>query len=126
MQKEHWKEIRHDYVDEDAFCYIDAWEDEIQQGKTIALVDMLSGRVIYYDPLARVDIMAQSVIKEISGEAQKEHPYSVGKLEDLLHNVVNQECKELGSGVNVEQNLKAMGFQKDEMIFFGFPPRLED
>lgn len=124
MQKK-WKKITSDYVDDEAICYIDAWKETEEQGKTIAWVDTLSGRVIYNDPEARTDAQAQEVIEKVVGKAKKEHPYSVERLEDLLKDVINYECEEIGSGVDVQMNLYSMGFTEEEMIFFGYPPCIE-
>lgn len=120
-----WSEIKNEYVDDDAICYIDAWKEGEEQGETIAWVDMLSGRVIYGYPEARIDTQAQEIIKETVKNAKKEHPYSVERLESILKDVVNFECEEMGSGVDVQGNLYSMGFSEEEMIFFGFPPYLE-
>lgn len=124
MQKKREK-ITSDYVDDEAICYIDALKETEEQGKTIAWVDTLSGRVIYNDPEARTDTQAQEVIKKVVDEAKKEHPYSVERLEALLKDVVNYECEEIGSGVDVQMNLYSMGFTEEEMIFFGYPPCIE-
>lgn len=123
--RNYWSEIKCDYVDEDFICYIDAWKKGEEQGQTIAWVDMLSGRVIYGCPEARVDEKAQEVIQETVKKAKKEHPYSGKRLEDILRDVVNFECEELGSGVDVKANLSSMGFSEEEMIFFGFPEFIE-
>lgn len=62
-----WAEIRCDYLDEEnQFWSVDAWEypfDHDGDGKTIAYIDDLSGRVIYTDPIARIDKDAQEVIQ---------------------------------------------------------------
>ena len=59
-----WSEIRCDYIDEtDMFWRVDAWTTS-DEGKVIAYIDDLTGRVIYIDPLARVDSYAQEVIKD--------------------------------------------------------------
>lgn len=124
MQKK-WEEITCDYVDDDAIRYIDAWEKGEGQGKTVAWVDTLSGRVIYGCPEARTDAQAQEIIKETVGKAKQEHPYSLGRLEELLRDIVNFECEDIGSGVDVRMNLLSMGFSEEEMIFFGFPPYID-
>ncbi len=62
-----WQEIRCDYMDEDdRFWTVDAWEtaDDNEEGTVIAYIDDITGRVIYIDPLARVDKYAQEVISE--------------------------------------------------------------
>ena len=124
MQKK-WDEITCNYVDDDEFCYIDAWKNKEEQGETVAWVDMLSGRVIYRCPEARTNTLAQEAIKEIVDKVKKEHPYSVKRLEDILKDVVDFECEEIGSGVDVKSNLSSMGFSEEEMVFFGFPECVE-
>lgn len=65
--KTKWSEIRIEYMDEeDGFWRVDAWQtdDDSEEGKVIALIDDLTGRVIYLEPLARMDEMAQEVIAE--------------------------------------------------------------
>lgn len=61
-----WAEIRCDYCDDDGFWSVDAWRtvNNDEMGEVIAYIDSLTGRVIYRDPLARVDEYAQEVIKE--------------------------------------------------------------
>lgn len=62
-----WKEIVCDYLDEkDLFWRVDAWTDpeEENNGEVIAYIDDLTGRVLYTDPIARVDEKAQEVIKD--------------------------------------------------------------
>ena len=62
-----WAEIRCDYMDEgDRFWSVDAWKtaDDNEEGKVIAYIDDITGRVIYIDPVARVDKYAQEVINE--------------------------------------------------------------
>ena len=61
-----WAEIRCDYCDDDGFWSVDAWRTDNgnEMGNVIAYIDSLTGRVIYTEPLARVDEYAQEVIKE--------------------------------------------------------------
>jgi len=63
----HWGEVKCDYIDEDdLFWRVDAWKsaDDDEEGKVIAYIDDLTGRVIYTDPIARVDEYVQEIIKE--------------------------------------------------------------
>ncbi len=57
------------------------------------------------------------MLKERAG---KNHPYSIERLESILCSVVDYECEE--GPENGRWNLEAMGFDEEEMIFFGFPP----
>lgn len=62
-----WEEVRCDHLDEiDLFWRVDAWktDDDCEEGKVIAYIDDLTGRVLYIDPLARTDELAQEVIME--------------------------------------------------------------
>lgn len=70
-----WSDIRCDYLDEENYFWtVDAWitDDDNEEGKVIAHIDDLTGRVVYNDPLARIDEYAQEIIKnkvkEIKGE----------------------------------------------------------
>ena len=61
-----WKEIRCNHLDEnDLFWRVDAWktENDAEEGEVIAYIDDLTGRVLYADPIARTDELAQEVIK---------------------------------------------------------------
>lgn len=62
-----WAEVRCDHMDEnDYFWRVDAWktDSDTEEGEVIAYIDDITGRVLYHDPLARVDSYAQSVIQE--------------------------------------------------------------
>lgn len=74
--KNHWAEIRTDYED-DFFRRVDAWktDDDNEEGEVIAQVDMLTGRIVYINLLARIDEAAQEAIRSLVDEAKKEHPY---------------------------------------------------
>lgn len=52
------------------------------------------------------------------------YPYTREDLEDLLRGVVNYETEE-PDGLGW-QNLQAMGFNDEDMLFFGMPPYLEE
>lgn len=107
--------------EEDHFCRIHAWKtDNEGEGKTIAIVDMLTGRVIYLNQEARKDPVVQNRIRSVVERAGKNHPYSIERLESILCSVVDYECEE--GPENGRWNLEAMGFDEEEMIFFGFPP----
>lgn len=63
----HWAEIRCDYMDKGTrFWSVDAWKtaDDSEPGTVIAYIDDITGRVIYTEPLARVDKYAQEVIND--------------------------------------------------------------
>lgn len=68
MKKESkWAEIKCDYLCEepdDMFWRVDAWKTDNDEGKVIAYIDDLTGRVVYADPDARFDEYAQAVIKD--------------------------------------------------------------
>lgn len=121
MRKEPvWSEIRSEFINEEGFLCIDAWKtaNDEEEGKVIAYIDTLGGRIIYVDPVARVDENAQEIIQAKSKEYQKEHPFNVDELEVLAKGVVNFESEESAS--DGYQNLEAMGFSQAEIKFFGF------
>ena len=64
--KNHWAEIRTDYED-DFFRRVDAWktDDDNEEGEVIAQVDMLTGRIVYINLLARIDEAAQEAIRSL-------------------------------------------------------------
>ncbi len=84
--RNHWAEIRTDYED-DFFRRVDAWktDDDNEEGEVIAQVDMLTGRIVYINPLARIDEVAQEAIRSLVDEAKKEHPYQSPSLETDKH-----------------------------------------
>ena len=110
----HWAEIRADYIDDtDKFLRIDAWKtgaDE-EEGKVIAYVDTLSGRVIYVDPIARIDAYAQELIKEASEKYKKEHPYDVEALEEML--------KENNIDINQKSSDKTIKSDESQCFYLG-------
>ena len=60
-----WAEIACWYLcEDDKFWRVDAWRtnNDAEEGKVIAYIDDLTGRVLYIDPLASVDAHAQKVI----------------------------------------------------------------
>lgn len=62
-----WMEIRCTHLDtETNFWSVDArkTESDEEEGRVIAYIDDFTGRVIYTEPLARVDSYAQEVIRE--------------------------------------------------------------
>lgn len=68
-----WAEIRCDYLCEDPddmFWRVDAWltHDDWEEGKVIAYIDDMTGRVVYVDPDARWDEYALNVIAEKTDE----------------------------------------------------------
>lgn len=68
-----WSEVRNNFVDDNNYCHIDAWEtaNDDEEGAVIAYVDMSSGNVIYTNPFARRDPLAQEVIQETIKTAKK-------------------------------------------------------
>lgn len=60
-----WSEIHNDF-EYGGFIHIDAWTtaDEMEDGKTIAKINVLTKEVIYLDERARTDEFAQEVIQE--------------------------------------------------------------
>ena len=60
-----WAEIRNNYCD-DEYVYIDAWEtdDDNEEGKVIALINIKTKEVGYIANSARSDDYAQEIINE--------------------------------------------------------------
>lgn len=125
MQKDKkpvWAEIRCDYEDDkEGFWYVDAWktDDDNEEGRVIANIDALSGRVIYRDSLAMIDANAQEIIKAKVEECRKEHPFSVVELEDAIRSVIAYTAEDTeNAGMNMEV-LNRMGISKEIAVFFG-------
>ena len=63
-----WGEIRNDNIDEDkGIATIDACvsDDDNEEGKVIATVDINTGEVTYNDDRAKTDSYAQELINEV-------------------------------------------------------------
>lgn len=60
-----WEEIRNNYSD-DEYVYIDAWEtdDDNEEGKVIAVINIQTKEVAYIVNSARGDDYAQEIINE--------------------------------------------------------------
>jgi hypothetical protein len=61
------KEIRTDFIDDQNLQHIDCWftEDDNEEGKTVAVVDLDSKKVIFFDNAYRFDEGVKSAIKDI-------------------------------------------------------------
>lgn len=68
-----YREIRSDY-EENGEIYIDAWctSNDNEEGRTIAKINVNTGKVTYLDVDARRDTYAQNVIKEVWDSVIKE------------------------------------------------------
>ncbi len=60
-----WSEIRADFED-DGYIFVDGWltENDDEEGKTIAKINIKSDEVMYVDERAKNDSYAQEVISE--------------------------------------------------------------
>lgn len=60
-----WSQISNDFED-NGFVHIDAWttEDDNEEGKVIAKIDMITAEVTYIDERAKTDKNAQEAINE--------------------------------------------------------------
>jgi len=119
-----WSRIESSYG-EDNFCRINAWKTDEGEERmiTAAAVDMVTGRVLKMNPEACRNPAVQKQIDSIVEGAKQIHPYSVERLESILCSVVDYECGEgLDDG---REDLISMGFDEEEMLFFGFPPSIE-
>ena len=90
-----WSELRSDFEDDD-IIYIDAWlsEDDMEDGKTIAKVNVLTGEVDYLDNRAKKNKEAQELIKEainskVIGKIQcminSDYQFTKSQLETVLN-----------------------------------------
>lgn len=64
------KEVRSDHIDDDNICHIDVYysEDENEQGKTVAFVDLDTGKVIYVDNIFRLNDLVSEEITYVLNE----------------------------------------------------------
>lgn len=80
-----WSDIRCDYCNDEGFWTVDAWktlatdEDDGEEGSVIAYIDDLTARVIYIDPIARLDEYAQEIIKQKCEEIEKNNKVFVSE-----------------------------------------------
>jgi hypothetical protein len=63
----YWSQINNEFFDDEGFTLIDAWEteDDNEEGKVIAKIDVTNGNVSYLDERAKTDSLAQENIKEV-------------------------------------------------------------
>lgn len=121
-----YKEVRCNFLnDEDGFWRVDAWktDDDNEEGRTVALIDSTSDRVIYIDPVARYDSRVAEFIKEksvkdvsIKDEAGTITQYfdtAAGKL------VVQIEKEEDVGTDNVFVGIRPIGFENDYIDLVG-------
>ena len=61
-----WGEIRSDFLDDDIILYINAWltDDDNEEGKVIAKMNVQTKEIEYLDDRARTDFYAQEIINE--------------------------------------------------------------
>lgn len=61
------KEVRIDFVDDDNLQHVDCWftEDDNEEGRTVAVVDLDSDKVIFFDNRFRADEKVKEAIQEI-------------------------------------------------------------
>jgi hypothetical protein len=58
-----WSDIYSDFIDDDEI-YIDAYKVNSMEGRTIARIDILTGKVTYLDKRAKTDKFAQEAIQD--------------------------------------------------------------
>ena len=61
-------EIRTDYIDDQNLQHIDCWftDDNSEEGRTVAVLDLDTQKVIFFDNRFRASKKIQKVISEIS------------------------------------------------------------
>ena len=84
-----WADIRCNYIcedEDDMFWRVDAWEtdDDNEEGRVIAYVDDLSGRVVYADPCARWDEEVQEIVAQKQKEIKEKRKVAHSDLWDIL------------------------------------------
>jgi hypothetical protein len=67
-------EIRADYIDEQNYMHIDAWEsdDDNEEGKTIAIICCDTHKVFFIDNTMRDDYWVQETIRAVLLGLEKE------------------------------------------------------
>jgi len=65
--------IRYDYIDDENLQYINVWEtdDENESGKTVAVVDLDTAKVIFFDNSYRMSSEVIEAIRNIKNEIYK-------------------------------------------------------
>ena len=58
-------EIRNDFIDDDNLQHIDCWFGDNEEGKTVAVVDLDTNKVIFFDNGLRGDKEVRNAIEEI-------------------------------------------------------------
>lgn len=60
-------EIRTDYIDDQNLQYIDCWftDDDNEEGKTVAVVDLDTKKIIFFDNGYRLNEKVKEAINEI-------------------------------------------------------------
>jgi hypothetical protein len=63
----YWSQVNNEFFDHDGFVCIDAWEteDDNEEGKVIAKIDVTNGNVTYLDERAKNDSLAKENINEV-------------------------------------------------------------
>jgi len=79
-----WSEIRDSFEDE-GILHIDAWtsdDENDEDGKTIAMINLSNGEVEYLDERARTDINAQEIIQWHIDQIKDENQKVLDKIRD--------------------------------------------
>lgn len=69
-------EVRNDYIDNDNLCHIDCWfsDDDNQEERTVAVIDLDSGKVIFFDNTLRGDTKVKESIDKVVKGLKKGNP----------------------------------------------------
>lgn len=58
-------EVRNDYIDDQNLHHIDCWFDDKEEGRTVAVVDLDTNKVIFFDNRLRGDKEVRIAIEEV-------------------------------------------------------------
>lgn len=106
----YWNEIRCTYLNEEnMFWSVDAWTsgDDSEECTVIAYIDDITGRIIYNDPVARIDTYAQEVIQNKLRE--------INKLMDIVKKTANIEI-----AINTHHGRLIADLEPDELTGAGY------
>ena len=100
-------EVRNDFVDDENLCHIDGWHDDDSdsEGKTVAVVDLDTLKVIWFDNRERGNEMVLAAINEVKARPRQTIAiiWSVEDVAMKAHErgmaITNEEASEILSGI---------------------------
>lgn len=82
-----WMEIESVYEDDEFNIYIDAWKhnsNDDDSGSVIAIVNIITGKIIYKNEKAKTDYLAQTVINDVLDSLPKIREERKDEIEEYL------------------------------------------